>query len=296
MNRFHAVALGLLLQKVLPEPPDRWHPTAWFGSAMGRAEEVAYADSRAAGVRHLAVGVGLGLVAGGMVRSPALAIGVCAAGRGLRLAAAGIEQELVAGDLDSARTALRSLAGRDASQLDESGISAAVIESLAENSVDAVIASAFWGLVGGAPAVFAHRAVNTLDAMVGHHNDRYEHFGWASARVDDAVAWVPARLFGALVAAAAPARAGDVRRIVARDAGAHPSPNAGVAEAAMAAVLGRELGGPLHYGDRREDRPRLGEGPRPSTADIRTARQLTDRAEWVLIASLLLIGWRSRCR
>lgn len=294
MSRALAVAAGLLLQKVLPEPPDRWHPTAWFGTAMTRVEITGYQDSRAAGVRHLAVGVGLGLLAGRVVGSPALAIGVCAAGRGLRAAAEGIEQELNAGDLDSARTSLRALAGRDARQLDESGVSAAVIESLAENSVDAVIASAVWGLVAGAPGVFAHRAINTLDAMVGHHNTRYEHFGWASARVDDAAAWVPARLFAVLVAAATPARAAEVRRLVRRDAAQHPSPNAGVAETAVAAALGRELGGPLRYGDRLEQRPRLGDGPRPTPADIRRARELTSRAEWVLIGGLVLIWWRSR--
>jgi adenosylcobinamide-phosphate synthase len=202
-----------------------------------------------------------------------------------------VEDELVAGDLTAARSALRSLAGRDASELDESGIAAAVIESLAENSVDAVMASAFWGLVAGAPGVFAHRAVNTLDAMVGHHNARYENFGWAAARVDDAVAWAPARAYAALVAAATPRRAADVRRLVARDAAAHPSPNAGVAETAVAAALGRELGGPLRYGDRVEERPRLGDGPRPAVADIRAARALTSRAEWVLIGLLVLIGW-----
>lgn len=291
MNRALAVAAGLALQKVLPEPPDRWHPTAWFGTTMQAVEDVGYADSRAAGARHLAIGVGIGLLAGRVVGSPALAVGVCAAGRGLRQAASAVEDELVAGDLTAARSALRSLAGRDASELDESGIAAAVIESLAENSVDAVMASAFWGLVAGAPGVFAHRAVNTLDAMVGHHNARYENFGWAAARVDDAAAWAPARAYAALIAAATPRRAADVRRLVARDAAAHPSPNAGVAETAVAAALGRELGGPLRYGDRVEERPRLGDGPRPQAADIRAARTLTSRAEWVLISLLVLIGW-----
>lgn len=290
-RRALGVAGGLLLQKALPEPPDRWHPVSWFGSAMQKAEAVGYADDRSAGVRHALAGVAMGGLAGGAIRSPALAVALCAAGRELRRVAGLVEAPLLAEDLAVARTALPSLVGRDPSRLDASGIAAAVVESLAENSVDAVVAPAFWGLVAGAPGVMAHRAVNTMDAMVGHRNDRYENFGWAAARLDDGANWVPARIFALLVMSAAPARARVVRASVRRDAHRHPSPNSGVAETAVAAALGRELGGPLQYGERRENRPRLGDGPRPEAADIARTRELTSRTEWALIGTLVLLWW-----
>ena len=290
-RRALCVAGGLLLQKALPEPPDRWHPVGWFGIAMQKVEDVGYADDRSAGVRHALAGVAIGGLAGWAIRSTTLAVATCAAGRELRRAARLVEAPLLAGDLAAARHALPSLVGRDPSQLDASGIAAAVVESLAENSVDAVVAPAFWGLVAGAPGVMVHRAINTLDAMVGHRNDRYQNFGWAAARLDDGANWVPARVFTLLVVTAAPARAGVVRGSVRRDAHRHPSPNSGVAEAAVAAALGRELGGPLQYGGRHEDRPRLGDGPRPEAADIAGARELTSRTEWALIGTLVLLWW-----
>lgn len=290
-QRALGVAAGLLLQKVLPEPPDRWHPVGWFGTAMQRVEDAGYADDRPAGVRHALVGVALGVAAGRVTRSTAVAVGVCAAGRELRRAALLVEAPLSSGDLAAARSALPALVGRDPSRLDASGIAAAVVESLAENCVDAVVAPAVWGVLAGAPGVLAHRAVNTMDAMVGHRTSRYESYGWAAARLDDGANWLPARLFALLVMVVEPRRARVVRAVVRRDAHLHPSPNAGVAEAAAAAALGRELGGPLQYGERHEDRPRLGDGPRPGAADIATARELTSRAEWALAGGLVLLWW-----
>ena len=179
--------------------------------------------------------------------------------------------------------------GRDPSELDASGITAAVIESLAENSVDAVIAPAFWAAVAGAPGAAAYRAVNTMDAMVGRRDDRYGNFGWAAARLDDAANYVPARIFAGLVVVLCPHRAGEIIAAVRRDAPSHPSPNAGVAEAALAAALGRELGGPLRYGTVSEDRPLLGDGPRPNPEDVPTAVRIADRVEWAAVTLLGLI-------
>jgi adenosylcobinamide-phosphate synthase len=208
----------------------------------------------------------------------------------LRATASDISRMLAAGDLTGARQALPALVGRDASALDESGIAAAVIESLAENTVDAVVAPALWGAAFGAKGAAAHRAINTMDAMVGHRSTRYRRFGTAAARLDDAAAYVPARATAALVCLCRPRQARSVVRTVRRDASAHPSPNAGVAEAAFAAALGVELGGPLRYGTRREDRPRLGAGPRPRVADIERAIALADRVEIVVVASLAGAG------
>src|SRR5690606_23782143 len=147
----------------------------------------------AAGAVHAACGIGLAVGAGvGLDRlvgrrvATALAVALCSAGRMLDDEARGVARLLEAGDLDGARHALRALVGRTADGLDEAGIVRAVIESVAENSVDAVTATVLWAAVGGAPAALGHRAVNTLDAMVGHRTARLARFGWASARLDDA--------------------------------------------------------------------------------------------------------------
>lgn len=295
-RRARAVAVGLLLDRLLGEPPTAVHPVAWFGTTMGHLERRVWADRRGRGLAYTATGVSLGLVAGRVAPGLPFAVALACAGRALREAGGTVEQHLLGGDLPQARADLRALAGRDATDLDASEISAAVIESLAENSVDAVVAPAFWALVAGAPGVLAYRAVNTMDAMVGHRNERFERFGWSAARLDDVAALVPARLFALLVTALHPRSATRVVRVVRRDAGAHPSPNAGVAESAVAAALGLELGGPLVYGDRHEERPRLGDGPRPQPHDIARARRLVDRAELALVVLLIAQGHRRPSR
>jgi len=289
-------ALGLVFDRSVGEPIQEPHPVAVFGRVMSGVEDRVWSDRRSSGVAFAALGAAVGAGCGALVGSTSLAVGVASAGRMLRDTALGVGRLLEAGDLEGARAALPALVGRDPAELDEAGVAAAVVESVAENTVDAVVAPALWGAALGAPGALAHRAVNTLDAMVGHRSPRYERFGWASARADDAMNWVPARATAALVALARPDAAGAVLRAVREDAGAHPSPNAGVAEAAFAAALGVELGGPLRYGSRFEDRPRLGAGPRPQAADIRRAVALESRLE-VLLAALLgagagLLWWR----
>jgi len=283
-----ATAVGLLVDRLVGEPPSVVHPVVWFGNAMQRAEAALWADRRDHGIAYAAVGVGLGAAAGRLVRSTTIVVALTAAGRELRATADRIGTVAGSSDLNSARAALPSLVGRDPSNLDASGIAAAVIESVAENSVDAVIAPAFWAIVAGAPGAAAYRAINTMDAMVGHHNDRFEHFGWAAARIDDVANYIPARIFAVLVAAQTPSRAREILATVRRDAPAHPSPNAGVAESAVAAAIGCELGGPVHYGERLDNRPKLGTGPRPSPADIPHAIGVANRAELGAIGILAL--------
>lgn len=314
-DRALGVALGLVLDRLLGEPPDVLHPVAWFGTAMGRAERALYADARLPGAVYALTGVALGAGSGlalqrlgrtlpggragcegrepcgrSVVLPVATAVAVAGAGRMLRDTAARIEQRLVEGDLEGARELLPWLVGRDPSGLDTGGVSAAVVESLAENTVDAVVAPAFWGLVAGAPGVLTHRAVNTMDAMVGHRSERYARFGTASARLDDVMAWLPARVLAGLVAVLAAAGPKVVLRTVRRDAPAHPSPNSGVAESAVAAALGVELGGPVRYGTREEDRPRLGQGPRPDASTITLARRLVDRVEVAAAAACVVLA------
>lgn len=279
-------ALGWAADQVTQEPPDRTHPVAWFGRAMQAVEARTYRDDRAAGVAYAATGLVLGAGAGTLVRSPAVATALSVAGRALGRVALDIGAALEAGELERARALLPSLVGRDPSGLDEQDVARAVVESVAENTVDAVVAPMLWAAAAGAPGALAHRAVNTMDAMVGHRSPRYERFGWAAARLDDAAAWVPARATALLVAAVRPRAAASVVRTVRRDAPAHPSPNSGVAEAAFAAALGLRLGGESRYGDRVELRPLLGDGRPPEAGDVTRAVRLSTDVGAALAASL----------
>jgi adenosylcobinamide-phosphate synthase len=298
-----AAAAGVAADRCLGEPPTAVHPVPLFGRGMAAVERVAWRDRRSVGAGYALVGIGSALAVGAGLggwpragsrwalagRAVAVAGATCVtvAGRGLGRAAMTVAAPLDAGDLAGARAALPALVGRDPSGLDEAEIVRAVVESVAENTVDAVVAPALWAAVGGAPGTLGYRAVNTLDAMVGHHSERYERFGWASARIDDGANWVPARVTAALVAAVRPRRAGAVWRAVVRDAPGHPSPNAGVAEAAFAAALGLRLGGVNVYGGRTEVRPPLGSGRRPGRGDIAAA---VDLGVDVATALMVLLG------
>lgn len=289
-NRGVAVALGLLLDRALGEPPFEPHPLAVFGETMNQVEHRLWADSRLAGAVHAAAGMTIGVAAGSALTSTTAATYLAVGGHALREAALDVAEPLASGDLGRARSRLPSLVGRDPSMLNASEVARAVVESVAENTTDAVVAPAFWALLAGAPGALGYRAANTLDAMVGHHSDRYENYGWASARIDDVANWVPGRLTAALVAAARPSRAGAVWRTVRRDAHRHPSPNAGVAEAAFAAALGLSLGGTNRYGDRCEQRALLGDGRAPEPGDIAAAVRLADDVALVLTLVLLAGG------
>lgn len=284
--RLAGTAVGLGASRLVPPLGDDVHPVARFGSTMTQVEQRLWQDDRRAGLLYAAVGVGIAASTGRAARSTAAATAICAAGGQLRATASEIAQLLERDDLHGARLALPALVGRDPSALDMSGIAAAAIESVAENTVDAVFGPALWAVSAGAPGAAVHRALNTMDAMVGRRNVRYENFGWAAARADDVANLVPARLFALAVVAAHPDRSREVFDAVRRDAAAHPSPNAGVAEAAMAGTLGIELGGPLRYGDVVEDRPTLGIGRRPDAKDLRRAIDVARRTEDLLIGTL----------
>jgi adenosylcobinamide-phosphate synthase len=285
-----AAALGILIDRHVEEPLDSVHPVALFGRVMNRVERSLYAERRSAGVAHAALGVGIGISAGALFRSTTLATQLAVAGRALGRTANRIGSALEAEDLEAARSLLPSLVGRDPTCLDAGEIARAVVESVAENTVDAVVAPALWGAVAGAPGAMGYRAVNTMDSMVGHHSSRYEEYGWASARLDDAVAWVPARLTAVLVALVRPVQTGDILRAVRTQAAAHPSPNAGVAEAAFAGALGIRLGGLNRYGDRCELRPTLGTGRVPEPVDIARAVRLSRDVGTALAGGLGLLG------
>jgi len=283
--RSPGAAAGVVADRLIGEPPGRHHPVALLGAVLGRVESVLYRDSRTAGAIHAAAGTAIGVAAGALTPT-AVATWIAVSGRMLGETATAIGTALEEGDLDGARALLPSLVGRDPTGLDAGEIARAVVESVAENTVDAVVAPALWAVVAGGAGALGYRAVNTLDSMVGHRSPRYERFGWASARLDDAAGFVPARVTAVMVAAVRPARAAAVARAVRTQAPAHPSPNAGVAEAAFAAALGVTLGGENRYGDRVELRPPLGDGPPPSPADIARAVTLSRDAALALALAL----------
>jgi adenosylcobinamide-phosphate synthase len=218
-------------------------------------------------------------------------------GHSLRRAGSAMADHLEAGDAAAARDLLPSLCGRDPDNVDEAGLARASVESLAENTSDAIVAPLFWGAVAGLPGLLGYRAVNTLDAMVGHRSARYARFGTAAARLDDAANLAPARLTGLLTLLAAPLVGGSARDgwlAWRADAARHPSPNAGVCEATAAGVLGVRLGGTTVYRGRVEDRPQLGTGRPPAVADIRRAVRLSRAVQLGALAVAVALARRGR--
>jgi len=305
-SRAVGLLLGYAADRVLGDP-QRLHPVAGFGTAAQALEDRLYADSRARGVAHTVLLVGgtvaLGVGAERLSKRPvsraavtAVAAWAVLGGRSLEREASAVHAHLMAGDLPAARQRLTHLVGRDTADLDDSEVSRAVIESVAENTSDAVVAPLLWGAVCGVPGLLGYRAVNTLDAMVGHHNARYENYGWASARLDDLANLPGARLSGLLTMAAAPSRARGAARTWRRDAALHPSPNGGVVESAFAGVLGIRLGGTnTYYGDRIEHRAVMGSGRAARSDDIARCTVLARRIGLGAVVVAALISLRGGC-
>ncbi len=286
------IVLGVSADALLGDPR-RFHPVAGFGRAASALERVAYRPTRRAGAAYAAVLVGA-VVAGAALAERvlprtlvrAVALWAALGGRSLAREAQAVADLVERDEIEAARTRIRSLVGRDPQHLDGTGLCKAAIESVAENTVDAVIAPLFWVAVAGAPGVLGHRAVNTLDAMVGKRDERYARFGTASARADDVANWPAARLAGALVVALGGGGAANAWR---DGAAKHPSPNAGVIEAAFAGALGLKLGGTLAYAGRVEQRPELGDGREPGPADVARAISLARRISFA--TAVLAAAW-----
>ncbi|MFD8014893.1 cobalamin biosynthesis protein [Streptomyces sp. NPDC058955] len=292
----YGAAAGLAVDLVLGDPR-RGHPVAAFGRAAAAVERRLYRDHRGRGALHTAVCAGGAAAAGALAARTArgsraasaaltaAAVWAVVGGTTLGREARAIGGALAAGDLEVARERMPHLVGRDPQSLDGPAMARAVVESVAENTSDAVVGALVWGAVAGVPGLLGFRAVNTLDAMVGHRSPRYRRYGWASARLDDLAGWPGARLTAALAVLAGGDRRGAVRAWRA-DAGKHPSPNAGPVEAAFAGALGVRLGGTLSYGGRVEHRPVLNGGGRPvEVADIDRAVRLSRRVTWLTLAA-----------
>jgi adenosylcobinamide-phosphate synthase len=281
--------LGIAADGVFGDPR-RGHPVAVFGAMAGRLEKLTYRDHRIPGVVYTGVLAGSAVAAGVLVerigkRHPvvrvlgtATATWLALGGKSLANEGASMGRSLDAGDVEAARKRLPNLCGRDPEALDATALARATVESVAENTSDAVVAPLFWGALFGVPGLLGYRAVNTLDAMVGHRSPRYRQFGWASARLDDVVNLLPARAAAALTVAGAPVVGGSAQgawQAWHRDAAAHPSPNAGRVEAAFAGALEIRLGGRTVYAHGVEERPVLGTGRSPDAGHVTRAVELS---------------------
>jgi adenosylcobinamide-phosphate synthase len=300
---------GWVLDRLFADPR-RWHPVAGFGALAAALERALWRENRAAGALHTAILVGgTSLAVAGLDRTLArrrvlgaafrtAVVWLALGGRTLEVTASIMAAHLEADDLDRARALAPWLVGRDPLALDAAGLCRATVESVAENSSDAIVAPLLWGALLGAPGAAAYRAANTLDAMYGHKDERNLRFGWAAARLDDLVNWPAARLAAVLVIAWSPAvggRPGRAWRGAFGDGAAHPSPNAGRVEGAFAGALSRRLGGVTHYPHGTERRPPLGSGPSPAVADIARAvklSRLVGASSAVLSVALAWGVWR----
>ena len=314
-GRGAGIAAGYVAD-VLFGDPRRGHPVALFGSGAAALERLTYADSRRAGALHVgtllgAVGLlGVAVERAAARRGPGWTVVATAAATFFALGGTSLSRTgdqmaglLHAGDVAGARRLLPSLCGRDPAVLDSAGLVRAALESVAENTSDAHMAPVMWAAVAGVPAVLVYRGANTLDAMIVHRSPKYARFGWAAARFDDAANFAAARLTALLVAACAPVVGGSPAEAVRawrRDAARHPSPNAGVVEAAFAGALGVRLGGPTQYAHELEIRPTLGDGRAPEVSDlaraVRLSRIVQAAAVAVCVSAVGRIGRRASAR
>ena len=283
------------------------HPVGGFARAIAAAERRwNRADRDPARRRWLGAGTMLMLIAataaaglaieaaaralfggGGWIAAAVLAWPALAA-RSLHDHVRPIAAALDDGDLPAARRAVAMIVGRDTEGLDEAGIARAAIESLAESFCDGVVAPMFWLLLLGLPGVWAYKAINTADSLIGHREPRWRAFGWAAARIDDAANLAPARLAGPLLCGAA----GCGWRTMWRDCRRHASPNAGWPEAAMAGALGVALAGPVAYDGVRQDKPWIGAAGRAARAgDVARALAIHVRACLLLAVAAGAFAW-----
>lgn len=271
------IILAYVLDRFIGDPPDWPHPVKAFGKM------IAFLDTHWNRGRYprfmgvimviillgMVLGVGLGLVILSYRLHPVAGFGLEAvliattiSHKGLQKAACDVAGPLQHHDLKTARENVSWIVGRDTENLNESGIVRGAVETVAENTSDGITAPLFWAFIGGAPLALVYKLINTCDSMVGYTDDQYRAFGWASARLDDLVNWIPSRLTGMvmmLVKKPEHMTRRDAWATLLRDAKKHPSPNSGWGEAAMASLLGVRLGGLNSYGGRTSHRAEMGE-------------------------------------
>jgi adenosylcobinamide-phosphate synthase len=272
-----AITFACLLDRIIGDPENWPHPVRWIGSLIYKLEK-----NWNKGTSRRKKGIGMlltvllivggisflivslcylvhplaGIVAEGVLISAAIAQ------KSLKEAALSVYAPLKKRDMEEARLKLSYIVGRDTEQLDEPEIVRGAIETVAENTSDGITAPLFWALIGGAPFALMYRAINTCDSIVGYRNEKYQEFGWASARLDDAVNWIPSRITAICMLAGSQPEYMNMSKawkIIWRDAKRHPSPNSGWGEAAVAAILGIQLGGVNYYKGVISNRAKMGD-------------------------------------
>lgn len=285
--------------------PRRGHPLVGFGALAQRVEALLYGSPELSAKARRAHGVDAVILllvpfataAWLLAKIPLLGtlvelglLYLAMGARSLAEHAQAVATALQEGDLPAARRQVAKIVSRDTDGLDEEGISRATVESVLENGCDAVFGALFWFAAAGAPGVVLYRLSNTLDAMWGYRTERYLHFGWAAARLDDVLNWIPARLT-ALGYTLCGTQPGSAWRCWQTQADAWKSPNAGPVMAAGAGALGLALGGPARYHGEWRQRPALGEGLTPRAEDIGRAVALVRRTLRLWLAIIVLGGF-----
>lgn len=290
-SRARSIAAAFALDALLGDPEGYPHPVRLMGWCVERLEAALgqrHPDDRGARMRGCLLAAvvaggswtaGRALTAGrraGLLET--LTLYTAFAWKDLERSALRVVEDVERGEVGAARSHLRALVGRDTDRLDEGGICRAVVESVAENYCDGVLAPLLWAAVGGAPAALAFKAVSTMDSMLGHKDERHLHLGWCPARLDDLAVFIPARLSLPIIVAAAALCGLDADgawRIGMRDRHRHASPNSAHPEAAFAGALGLELGGPVWYRGELHAYPTIGEDRAAAdTARVREAVRL----------------------
>lgn len=303
------IICAVVLDMVVGDPRFIPHPVVYMGKAISYGESfIRRYVTAARALKWAGVGLTLLIVSGsygifwfilwlayrssvilGMVLSVFL-MSQCLAMNSLYKHARAVVRPLASGDLPAARQALGMIVGRDTAYLDENEIIRGTVETVAENTVDGIIAPLIYGFMGGPALAMAYKAVNTLDSMIGYKDERYTDLGWAAARLDDLANYVPARITALLFLSIAPFTRGGCKGVwgtLRRDAGRHPSPNSGIPEAAVAGALGIQLGGLNYYRGIPSNRALIGENKRPRQLnDISGSLKLTA----VVYGEMLLLG------
>ncbi|MEH6995851.1 adenosylcobinamide-phosphate synthase CbiB [Neobacillus drentensis] len=304
-----AITIAYFIDKLVGDPPHWPHPVRWIGSLISFFEKVLNhgKNKRLKGVFMLLfvllivfsivillviISYQIHPIAGIVVES--VIIATTTAQKSLKEASLDVYGPLEIGDLAGARKKLSYIVGRDTETLNEGEIARGAIETVAENTSDGVTAPLFWALIGGAPLAMVYRATNTCDSMVGYVNDRYKDFGWASAKWDDVMNWIPSRVTGILMLIGTKPIKMEYRRawmILFRDAKKHPSPNSGWGEAAVAAILGIQLGGINYYKGTLSNRAKMGEPIHPIQAGhILLANRILDKTVFLFLLFLWIGG------
>jgi adenosylcobinamide-phosphate synthase len=300
-------AAAVIADSLIGDPRSGWHPVVLIGRLIGRLEKVLLKPLQAPAVKKwaglllvvvtLAVSYGFAWLALSALTAlhplaglagGTLLLAFAISPRSLAEAGREIKDDLEAGDLAEARCKVGWIVGRDTAALDTAEVTRATVETVAENIVDGVIAPLFYAFIGGVPLAFLYRAVNTLDSMVGYKNEKYGDFGLAAARVDDAFNYIPARITGLLLIAAAAVLGYDPRgaaAMIRRDAAKHPSPNSGIPEAGVAGALGVRLGGLNYYGGVPSRRAQMGE-PRSGLGPVHIAQTI----RLMVMVTFLFVG------